>query len=667
MYVITQNIGHNAINKSYCKTGFSLVVWLSLFWLILLILLVHACTIPQLKIIKFTNMTIKYRPDIDGLRAIAVLSVVIFHFQNTILPGGFVGVDVFFTISGYLMTGIILSSIQDNSFSIYKFYLSRAKRILPALSLLCATLMVAGWFLLPPLQYTALGKHVLSSVLFVSNFVYWQESGYFDAESHEKWLLHTWSLSTEWQFYLLFPIFILLIQRLLGNRLILPSLVVLLLVSFCYSAIYSSSYPVSSYYLLPSRAWEMIAGGLAYFYITSKYANKSVKLHYAGVGVILFSCFYISSSDIWPGYFAALPVIGSCMYLAANHQDKILNSAPFKLIGRWSYSIYLWHWPIVVYCHINNININILLGIFISIILGFISFSIIEKRRSVKLLAGTPFTAAAACFLFFNSGYAYQMPKDVYSSSMLDPKSDDYGGYTWKRIKELNTGFTSNKNNKILVIGDSQAGDFINILDESGLANGYEIRSRMISTRCSSFYLNQEQRNKLYTIMPEIQKGLITKTDCDKEIGRVFDDKIVYDADVIFIAMNWKDYAIPYNKESLINLREKTKKPIYIIGNKNYSKALPSIIYNAFVNKTDIGKSAYIASEKEIQINHKMKEMVTSSDMATYINLKGYSCNSKINECVTSYKGEPILYDAMHTTKNGAVYYSKALQGKVKL
>ena len=410
-------------------------------------------------------MTIKYRPDIDGLRAIAVLSVVVFHFQNAILPGGFVGVDVFFTISGYLMTGIILSSIQDNSFSIFRFYLSRAKRILPALSLLCATLMIIGWFLLPPLNYMALGKHALSSVLFVSNFVYWQESGYFDAESHEKWLLHTWSLSTEWQFYILFPIFILLVNNLFSKRAILPSLIFLLLASFCYSAIYSSSYPVSSYYLLLSRAWEMIAGGLAYFYVTRKNANESVKLHYIGLILILFSCFYISSRDVWPGYFAALPVIGSCMYLAANHQGRILNSAPFKLIGKWSYSIYLWHWPIVVYCHINNIDINLLLGVIISVTLGFISYSIIEKRRSVKLLAGAPIAAAASCFVFINSGYAYQMPKDVYLSSMLDPKSDEYGGYTWKRIKELNTQFTSAKNNKILVIGDSQAGDFINILD----------------------------------------------------------------------------------------------------------------------------------------------------------------------------------------------------------
>jgi len=630
-------------------------------------LLVHACTIHNPKIKKVTDMTIQYRPDIDGLRAIAVLSVVIFHFQNAILPGGFVGVDVFFTISGYLMTGIILSSIQDNSFSIFKFYLSRAKRILPALSLLCATLMIIGWFLLPPLNYMALGKHALSSVLFVSNFVYWQESGYFDAESHEKWLLHTWSLSTEWQFYILFPIFILLVKDLFSKRAILPSLIFLLLASFCYSAIYSSSYPVSSYYLLLSRAWEMIAGGLAYFYVTRKHANESVKLHYIGLILILFSCFYISSSDVWPGYFAVLPVIGSCMYLAANHQGRIMNSTPFKLIGKWSYSIYLWHWPIVVYCHINNIDINLLLGVIISVILGFISYSIIEKRRSVKLLAGTPIAAAASCFVFINSGYAYQMPKDVYLSSMLDQKSDEYGGYTWKRIKELNTQFTSTKNNKILVIGDSQAGDFINILDESGLANGHEIRSRMISTRCSSFYLDQEQRDMLYKIMPEIQKGLITKTDCDKEIGRVFDDKIVFDADVIFIAMNWKDYAIPYNKESLINLRAKTKKPIYIIGNKNYSKPLPSIIYNAFKNKVNISKSAYAESDKEIKTNHKMKDMVISSGIAKYINLKDYTCDSKTNECVTSFNGDPILYDAMHTTKSGAVYYSKALLGKVWL
>ena len=147
-----------------------------------------------------------FRQDINGLRAIAVIAVVLFHFNASWMPGGFAGVDVFFVISGFLMTGIIFRGIEQENFSILKFYVARANRIIPALAVLCLVLLVFGWFYLTPLDYKALGKHAASSVAFLSNIIYWRESGYFDAASHEKWLLHTWSLSVEWQFYILYPL-----------------------------------------------------------------------------------------------------------------------------------------------------------------------------------------------------------------------------------------------------------------------------------------------------------------------------------------------------------------------------------------------------------------------------------------------------------------------------
>ena len=148
----------------------------------------------------------QFREDINGLRAIAVIAVVLFHFNSSWMPGGFAGVDVFFVISGFLMTGIIFKGLEQQKFSILRFYVARANRIIPALAILCIILLILGWFYLTPQDYKALGKHAASSVTFVSNVTYWLESGYFDALASEKWLLHTWSLSVEWQFYLIYPL-----------------------------------------------------------------------------------------------------------------------------------------------------------------------------------------------------------------------------------------------------------------------------------------------------------------------------------------------------------------------------------------------------------------------------------------------------------------------------
>ena len=152
-----------------------------------------------------------FRSDINFLRAIAVVLVVVFHFSNVALPGGFVGVDIFFAISGYLMTGIIFSQIQKQRFSLLSFYLARAKRIIPALSVMVLSVLVYGWFYLFDVEFIKLLKHAFSSLLFYSNVVYWQEAGYFSASAHQNWLLHTWSLSVEWQFYMVYPIILLLL------------------------------------------------------------------------------------------------------------------------------------------------------------------------------------------------------------------------------------------------------------------------------------------------------------------------------------------------------------------------------------------------------------------------------------------------------------------------
>ena len=324
-----------------------------------------------------------FRTDINGLRAIAVMSVALFHFNANSISGGFVGVDVFFVISGFLMTKIIFRGLQDNSFCIFKFYVARANRIIPALTTVCLAILILGWFILPPIEYRALGKHVASSVGFISNIIYWKESGYFDTPSYNKWLLHTWSLSVEWQFYTLYPLVLVAIHHFTSIK-ILKRLVILgALISFISSIYITLYHPNPAYYLFPTRAWEMLFGGLVYLYpISFTKNNRKIFIEYSGVLLILISCLFFSKTNLWPGYLAFIPVFGASLILVANHQkSKITNNILFQSIGNWSYSIYLWHWPVVVFGYYFNISHWMYIGMPISVFLGWLSYQYIECKK----------------------------------------------------------------------------------------------------------------------------------------------------------------------------------------------------------------------------------------------------------------------------------------------
>ena len=208
---------------------------------------------------------VNFRKDINGLRAWAVMVVVLFHFGVPGFSGGFIGVDIFFVISGFLMTNILIKKLENphQKFSVWDFYLARAKRIVPALLVLCITLLALGWLMLPPQDYRSLGMHTLTSVLFATNIQYWREAGYFDAASHDKWLLHTWSLSVEWQFYLLLPLLLWGVWRWWPGRVYaVRCLSLVFLASLGLSVWLTTQKPEAAFFLLPTRAWEMLAGGL---------------------------------------------------------------------------------------------------------------------------------------------------------------------------------------------------------------------------------------------------------------------------------------------------------------------------------------------------------------------------------------------------------------------
>ena len=330
------------------------------------------------------NNVLKFRKDINGLRAIAVIGVMLFHFNASWMPGGFAGVDVFFVISGFLMTGIIFRGINKDNFSLLKFYIARANRIIPALAFLCLVLLVWGIAYLEPLDYRVLGKHVGSSISFLSNIVYWSEDGYFDVSSHEKWLLHTWSLSVEWQFYIIYPLLLVIARKFLSiavlKRIILGGSI--LGFAFCVFATYK--WPSSSYYFLTTRAWEMMVGGVCYLYPLNYSEHAKVRkrlLEWIGLLLILASYIFINKEVAWPGYLALFPVLGAFMIIQAQRDNSFLTcNGVFQKLGTWSYSIYLWHWPIVVGIYFYSLNdVFIYIGILFSVFIGFISNKYIEK------------------------------------------------------------------------------------------------------------------------------------------------------------------------------------------------------------------------------------------------------------------------------------------------
>ncbi|UOE82774.1 acyltransferase [Vibrio splendidus] len=321
-----------------------------------------------------------FRYDLNGLRAIAVIAVVLFHFNPSWVPGGFAGVDVFFVISGFLMTGIIFRGLEHDNFNLFKFYVARANRIIPALAVLCLVLLVFGWFYLNSLDYRDLGKHVASSMGFLSNVIYWKESGYFDAASHKKWLLHTWSLSVEWQFYILYPIILVALKNFLSLENLKRLIILGTVLGFVLSVIATIKLPNPSYYLLPTRAWEMMIGGLAFLYPWNISEQKKRITEVVGLVLILISYAFASSKVLWPGHFSLIPVLGAYFMIVANRQSSLItNNVLFQNLGKWSYSIYLWHWPIVVFGYYFSIQKWFLYGLPLSLILGYLSFKFIES------------------------------------------------------------------------------------------------------------------------------------------------------------------------------------------------------------------------------------------------------------------------------------------------
>ncbi|MEY8211844.1 MAG: acyltransferase family protein [Gammaproteobacteria bacterium] len=417
---------------------------------------------------------VKFRNDINGLRAWAVVAVLLFHFKLFGLDGGFIGVDIFFVISGFLMTSIIVKDLEANSFSLSEFYIARARRILPALIVLTITLLALGWFWLTEPDYKELGHQSTYALTFISNIYFWRKTGYFDTAAHEKWLLHTWSLSVEWQFYLAFPIFLILLWKYKPS---LKSLIFGLFFTFIGSLLLSAlSSHQNSFYSLATRTWELSAGSLVYFSTRFKLLHHSLRmyLYWFGWGLIAFSFTFLSNANTWPGLLALIPVSGASLLIMAQKSNSILVSNPIsQWLGDRSYSLYLWHWPLVVALNYAGLSADwfyVTTAIILSLILGHISYQYIEvptrqhlsdksfQREKLTIIIITCLSLAAA-FAIKKHNFNRQLPIEIQVASNEAFNQDPRLSECFKSANKNGTPACQYGSNIVgaLLVGDSHA------------------------------------------------------------------------------------------------------------------------------------------------------------------------------------------------------------------
>lgn len=343
---------------------------------------------------------LQYRPDIDGLRAVAVLAVLLFHAFSDILPGGFIGVDVFFVISGFLISRIIWDDIQTNKFSIRRFYERRVRRLFPALVLVLFSTWATGLVILPWDEFSRIGKHVFASSIFGMNFFLWHEGGYFDIASERKPLLHLWSLSIEEQFYLLWPVILIIVS---GQRIrIVYTLALLGFLSFVASVLFvESGDRIVAFYNPLGRMWELMVGA-AFAYASAFHSQSLSKLRFTaplGLALIFGSCLFFSNETPFPGFMALIPTLGAGMVLVSPSTSVfhkgLLRTRGMVGIGLISYPLYLWHWPLLSFSYIKfkgEIPLMYRLALVgLSFLLAWVTYRYIERPMRHRATSGTVF------------------------------------------------------------------------------------------------------------------------------------------------------------------------------------------------------------------------------------------------------------------------------------
>lgn len=427
-----------------------------------------------------------YRPDIDGLRAIAVLLVVFHHAFPVLLPSGFIGVDLFFVISGFLISTIIFQNLQQDTFSFLDFYQRRVKRIFPALCLVLMASFVYGWFTLLPADYKQLGKHIAAGAAFVSNLAFWNESGYFDGGSKLKPLLHLWSLGVEEQYYIFWPVIILIIWKRQLN--LITACVILFALSFAVNMWAVKSNTIAAFYSPLSRFWELLSGSvLAYATLNASQTKSTLynnALAWTGAALLTIGVYFINPDRRFPGFWALFPTISAYLLIKAgpktwfNHH--VLSNRLLVWIGLISFPLYLWHWPLLVFAELHEgktpslalrlsmIATGIVLAWltyrFVERPIRFGKFRIESRKIPLALCSILLIIASLGAYTYVRDGFDFRFPKII--RALTNSKIDMFEGWRLdscilqqdRPVSEFSdTCIDKNKRPLLFLWGDSHA------------------------------------------------------------------------------------------------------------------------------------------------------------------------------------------------------------------
>ncbi len=652
----------------------------------------------------------KYRAEIDGLRALAVLPVILFHAGFEKFSGGYVGVDVFFVISGYLITTIIISEMAEDDFSILNFYERRARRILPALFFVMLACFPFAWFWLAPDDLKDFGESLFAVSIFSSNILFWLESGYFDTAAELKPLLHTWSLAVEEQFYILFPIFLILTWR-FGVKEILILLLIFFLVSLGVAQWGAYNSPDAAFFLLPARGWELLVGVFAAFYL--KY-NAHLKSHAVnqflsllGFSMVTYSIIAFNETTPFPSFYTLIPTIGTGLLILCavpkTFIHKLLSINLIVGIGLISYSAYLWHQPLFAFARYRIIgdisNFALIILFVISLLIAWISWRFVEKpfRDQRVFSRNSIFTYSLLGILWFstfgiifnlNEGFSDRMK---FSKELADSfKAPNYEGCFNVSPKSLNKnigikdlqswgcklGNKEKENIDFIFFGDSHTIAPMNMINDLATKNdlsifytGYgacipfldvhvNIKYQQADRNC--FDLNNKVKD-LVSLDYDI-KGIIlmarwsyyTKGEYDEGIGRISLDETGPFSEKIN-KLTFKE-----GLSKTINFYSKFNIPVYIFSQVPQQKAMPNVAYwrSSMTNDLSITLQKFsIPSHDFYELEKFEKEefLKVSSQISYYYVAKEF-CDSEI--CPIGQLNKSFYEDDDHIS----IYGAKKLQ-----
>lgn len=615
-----------------------------------------------------------YRKDINGLRAVAVLLVLLFHLEYDILKAGFLGVDVFLVISGYLISRNILKDLELNRFSFKTFYTRRFKRLFPALFFTIILSLGAGFYLLPALSLERLGKSALSGVFSVSNIFLFNEKGYFDVGSQFKPLLHLWSLSLEEQFYFIWPLLLLGIFKFFRKKIFLI-LFLITSISIYISSVSLNINPEAVFYLLPFRFFEFLLGALAIWLGRYELKNKILLEIFllSGLCLILYSSVFFNELTPMPGLLSLAPCLGTVLVIyagEAKYSSWLLKNKLFEIIGKSSYSIYLIHWPLIVYykywmlADLTSTD-KIIIGL-ASLIFGYLMNKYIEnvfrKSESKYVQIDTvwlwvPALSFITAFIAVNFWISKGFPSRYADELIMTTEELDINRQRYV-INDIikNKVLEGSSEKTIIVMGNSFGVDLIYALRENGLKASVVLLST--SHKCYNFGT---------PIVKEFE------TICDKRKKENLKNPNWSKVDAIYLHDHWAKKNLGDLKDFLQEIRTLSSAPIYVFGPKMvFNSIIPDIIHSSkltAVGEINSYAQNFAKLKDRTELNNSLIKFFNKRDYKNnnifYIDLLDVQRSVEGNFDVVSTKTSKFLYfDQSHFTLQGAIELGKNLKTK---